>query len=308
MVPCGDIEAFETARPRLNRLAYRMLGSVAEAEDAVQDAWLRWARSQGEVEDPLAWLVRVTSRLCLDRLKSAKARRETYRGPWLPEPLIEELADDPVEKAEEVSVAFLLALERLSPLERAVFLLHDVFEADYGEVAETLGRNEAAVRQLASRARAHVQEARPRFTVDEAEAARLAAAFMAAAAEGNLEGLKAVLAEDAVMVTDGGGKRSAALRPLIGREDVIALLTGLAWRNGAGWPVSFRAVRINGYPGVILEREDGPMTVAFQPDGQGRIAGVYMVRNPEKLGHLHPHPSSSSGGEAVRGTQTAGGK
>lgn len=304
MTACGDIEAFEAARPRLKRLAYRMLGSVAEAEDAVQDAWLRWARADGEVDDPLAWLVRATSRLCLDRLRSAKIRREAYRGPWLPEPLIEELSEDPVERAEDVSVAFLLALERLSPLERAVFLLHDVFDADYEAVAETLGRNAAAVRQLASRARAHVQAARPRFTVDQADAARLAAAFMAAAAEGDLERLKAVLAQDAVMVTDGGGKRSAALRPLIGRDDVIALMTGLAWRNGAGWPVSFRAVRINGYPGVILEREDGPMTVAFQPDGQGRIAGVYMVRNPDKLGHLPP--TSSSGGEADRGIQAAG--
>ena len=292
MTLCGDIDAFEAARPRLKRLAYRMLGSVAEAEDAVQDAWLRWSRAEGEVDDPQAWLARATSRLCLDRLRSAKARRETYRGPWLPEPLIEELTEDPVERAEDVSVAFLLALERLSPLERAVFLLHDVFDAGYDEVAQTLGRNEAAVRQLASRARAHVQEARPRFTVDQAEAARLAAAFMAAAAAGNIEALKAVLAEDAVMVTDGGGKRSAALRPLIGRDDVLALLTGVAWRSGQNWSASFRAVRINGYPGVILEREDGPMTVAFQPDGQGRIAGVYMVRNPDKLGHLRL-PSSS---------------
>ncbi|MCI3132288.1 RNA polymerase sigma factor SigJ [Phenylobacterium aquaticum] len=284
----GDIAAFEAERPRLRRLAYRMLGSVSEAEDAVQDAWLRWAGAAGEVEDPAAWLVRTTSRLCIDRLRQAKARRETYRGPWLPEPLIEELNVDPVERAEEVSVAFLLALERLSPLERAVFLLHDVFDEDYGEIAETLGRNEAAVRQLASRARAHVKDEKPRFTVDEAEAARLAAAFMAAATQGDMKALGAVLAEDAVMLTDGGGKRSAALRPLIGRDDIIALLEGLAWRNGLVWPLSFRAVRINGYPGVILEREDGPMTVAFQPGEGGRLAGVYMVRNPDKLGHLKP--------------------
>jgi RNA polymerase sigma-70 factor (ECF subfamily) len=282
----GDIAAFEAERPRLRRLAYRMLGSVSEAEDAVQDAWLRWAGAAGEVEDPAAWLVRTTSRLCIDRLRQAKARRETYRGPWLPEPLIEELTVDPVERAEEVSVAFLLALERLSPLERAVFLLHDVFDEDYGEIAETLGRNEAAVRQLASRARAHVKDEKPRFTVDEAEAARLAAAFMAAATQGDMKALGAVLAQDAVMMTDGGGKRSAALRPLIGRDDIIALLEGLAWRNGLAWPLSFRAVRINGYPGVILEREDGPMTVAFQPGEGGRLAGVYMVRNPDKLGHL----------------------
>jgi RNA polymerase sigma-70 factor (ECF subfamily) len=289
MTADARVEAFEANRPRLRRLAYRMLGSVAEAEDAVQDAWLRWTRAGDEVADPAAWLVRATSRLCIDRLRAAKARREAYRGPWLPEPLIEELTDDPLERAEDVSVAFLLALERLSPLERAVFLLHDVFDADYAEVAETLGRNEAAVRQLASRARAHVQDTRPRFTVSQEEAARLASAFMAAAASGDMAALSAVLAEDAVMVTDGGGKRNASLRPLIGRADIVRLLEGLAWRHdGQAWPLTFRAVRINGYPGVVMEREDGPMTVAFEPGPDGRLAGIYMVRNPDKLGHL-PH-------------------
>ena len=286
MIPTGDIDAFEAQRPRLTRLVYRMLGSVAEAEDAVQDAWLRWTKAQG-VEDAAGWLVRVTSRLCIDRMRSAKARRETYRGPWLPEPLIEELTVDPVERAEDVSVAFLLALERLSPLERAVFLLHDVFDEDYGSVAETLGRNEAAVRQLAARARAHVKDNRPRFTVSQEDAAKLAAAFMAAASQGDMTALSAVLAEDAVMVTDGGGKRKASLRPLIGREDILRLLEGLAWRHdGEPWSMTFRAVRINGYPGVILEAEDGPMTVAFQPGEDGKLAGIYMVRNPEKLGRL----------------------
>jgi len=286
VIPTGDIDAFEAQRPRLTRLAYRMLGSVAEAEDAVQDAWLRWTKAQG-VEDAAGWLVRVTSRLCIDRMRSAKARRETYRGPWLPEPLIEELTVDPVERAEDVSVAFLLALERLSPLERAVFLLHDVFDEDYESVAETLGRNEAAVRQLAARARAHVKDNRPRFTVSQEDAAKLAAAFMAAAAQGDMSALSAILAQDAVMVTDGGGKRKASLRPLIGREDIVRLIEGLAWRhNGEAFPMTFRAVRINGYPGVILEAEDGPMTVAFQPGDDGKLAGIYMVRNPDKLGRL----------------------
>ncbi|WP_309642753.1 RNA polymerase sigma factor SigJ [Phenylobacterium sp.] len=286
MIPTGDIEAFEAQRPRLTRLAYRMLGSVAEAEDAVQDAWLRWVKAEG-VEDAAGWLVRVTSRLCIDRMRSAKARRETYRGPWLPEPLIEELTVDPVERAEDVSVAFLLALERLSPLERAVFLLHDVFDEDYESVAETLGRNEAAVRQLAARARAHVKDNRPRFTVSQEDAAKLAAAFMAAAAQGDMAALSAILAQDAVMVTDGGGKRKASLRPLIGREDIVRLIEGLAWRHkGEAFPMTFRAVRINGYPGVILEDEGGPMTVAFQPGDDGKLAGIYLVRNPEKLGRL----------------------
>ena len=284
----ADVETFETQRPRLTRLAYRMLGSVAEAEDVVQDAWLRWTRTDEEVRDPAGWLVRVTSRLCIDRLRSAKVQREAYRGPWLPEPLIEELGVDPLERAEDVSVAFLLALQRLSPLERAVFLLHDVFDEDYAAIAETLGRNEAAVRQLAVRARAHVKDSKPRFTVSEEEAAKLAAAFMAAAAQGDMAALSAVLAEDAVMMTDGGGKRIASLRPLIGREDILRLLEGISWRSGgtALWPLSFRAVRINGYPGVIMERDDGPMTVAFQPGEGGKLAAIYMVRNPDKLTRL----------------------
>lgn len=284
----ADIDAFEAQRPRLTRLAYRMLGSVAEAEDVVQDAWLRWTRTEEEVLDPAGWLVRVTSRICIDRMRSAKAQREAYRGPWLPEPLIEELNIDPVERAEDVSVAFLLALERLSPLERAVFLLHDVFDEDYGSVAETLGRNEAAVRQLAARARAHVRDNRPRFTVSQEDAAKLAAAFMMAASQGDMAALSAVLAEDAVMVSDGGGKRKASLRPLVGREDIMRLMEGLAWRNEGEevWPLSFRAVRINGYPGIVMEREDGPMTLAFQPGEDGKLAAIYLVRNPDKLGHV----------------------
>ncbi len=285
----ADIDTFEGQRARLTRLAYRMLGSVAEAEDVVQDAWLRWTRTEEQVLDPAGWLVRVTSRICIDRMRSAKAQREAYRGPWLPEPLIEELSVDPVERAEDVSVAFLLALERLSPLERAVFLLHDVFDEDYGSVAETLGRNEAAVRQLAARARAHVSDNRPRFTVSQEDAAKLAAAFMMAASQGDMAALSSVLAHDAMMVTDGGGKRKASLRPLIGREDIIRLLEGIAWRAGGdeeAWPLTFRAVRINGYPGIVMEREDGPMTVAFQPGPDGKLAAIYMVRNPDKLGHV----------------------
>jgi RNA polymerase sigma-70 factor (ECF subfamily) len=179
-----------------------------------------------------------------------------------------------------------LALERLSPLERAVFLLHDVFEQDYGDVARTLDRSEAAVRQLASRAREHVREARPRFSVSEAEAQRLATAFMAAAASADVGALSAVLAEDAILVTDGGGKRKAALRILVGRDDIIRLFQGLAWRQGGLPVIAMRAARINGYPGLVLTFEDGPETIAFQPGEDGQIAAVYMVRNPEKLAHV----------------------
>ena len=286
MTPAGDIEAFEAQRPRLKRLAYRMLGSVAEAEDAVQDAWLRWTRAGEAVADPAAWLVRATSRLCIDRLRAAKVQREAYRGPWLPDPLVEEMSVDPVERAEDVSVAFLLALERLSPLERAVFLLHDVFDEDYAEVAETLGRNEATVRQLAARARTHVQDARPRFTVSQDEAVRLTNAFVAAAGQGDMATLSTLLAKDAVMITDGGGKRKAAMRKLCGPEDIVALLEGLAWRHASWLYGDVRSVRINGYPGFVVEAPDGLTTIAFQPAGDGTISAIYVMRNPDKLGHL----------------------
>lgn len=279
---------FERERGRLQRLAYRMLGSVSEAEDVVQDAWLRWTRAGDDVADPAAWLVRATTRLCLDRLRAAKAERAAYKGPWLPEPLIEPLPEDPVERAEDVSVAFLLALERLSPLERAVFLLREAFDEDYAAIAEALGRSEAAVRQLAARAKAHVRQARPRFTVDRAHAERLAKAFFSASSSGDAAALSAMLAEDAVMMSDGGGKRIAALRVLAGRQDIIHFFQSIKWRNG---PVTARTraarlAQINGAPGVVLELDDGPQTIALELDGEGRISAIYVVRNPEKLGHV----------------------
>jgi RNA polymerase sigma-70 factor (ECF subfamily) len=287
--PDIGVTAFEAARPRLRRLAYRMLGSVAEAEDVTQDAWLRWRRvDPASIADPAAWLVSVAARLCIDRLRASRARREAYIGPWLPEPWVEDLADDPLERAEDVSVAFLLALERLSPSERAVFLLRDVFGADFAVIAKTLKRSEAACRQLVSRARAHVREARPRFEVSQENAARLAAAFMDAARRGDFAALSDLLAEDAVLITDGGGKRKAALRPMVGREDVLALLKGLAWRGG-GWPIGkVRLARINGYLGAILDGGGEVMTVAFEPSEDGRLGAIYLLRNPDKLRHLEP--------------------
>jgi RNA polymerase sigma-70 factor (ECF subfamily) len=199
----------------------------------------------------------VVTRLCLDRLRSARARRETYVGPWLREPLIEDLAEDPLERAEDVSVAFLLALQRLSPLERAAFLLHDVFDEDYASLARTLGREEAA--------------------------ARLAAAFLDAARRNDPAALAALLADDCVLITDGGGKRSAALRPLVGRDDVLSLLKGLAWRNGWPPPGRFRPTRINGHPGIVLEDDGGAQMIAFEPGEDGRLVAVYIVRNLDKL-------------------------
>jgi RNA polymerase sigma-70 factor (ECF subfamily) len=277
---------FEAERGRLQRLAYRMLGSVSDAQDVVQDAWLRWTRAGAEVADPAAWLVKATTRLCLDRLRAAKAERAAYRGPWLPEPLIEPLVEDPVERAEDVSVAFLLALERLSPLERAVFLLREAFDEDYAAIGEVLGRSEAAVRQLAARAKAHLRAVRPRYSVDRAEAERLAHAFLAAAASGDAAAFATLLAQDAVMVSDGGGKRTAALRVLVGPDDIAGLFRGFADRHGRMAVSALRLARINGYPGVILELADGPQTIALEPGPDGRIAAIYSVRNPEKLGHV----------------------
>ena len=279
---------FEAERGRLKRLAYRMLGSVSEAEDVVQDAWLRWTRAGAEVADPAAWLVRATTRLCLDRLRAAKAERAAYRGPWLPEPLIEPLADDPLERAQDVSVAFLLALERLSPLERAVFLLREAFDEDYAAVAAALQRSEAAVRQLAARAKAHVRDAKPRFEVSREDAERLARAFVAAASSGDTSGLSALLARDAVLVSDGGGKRNAALRVLVGREDILRLFRGLAWRHGPKEVRALKLVCINGLPGMVMQLEDGPETLALEPGRDGRIAAIYIVRNPDKLEHVAP--------------------
>ena len=279
-------DMFEAQRPRLRRLAYRMLGALTDADDVVQDAWLRWTRAGEGIADPAAWLVRATTRLCIDRLRAAKAERAAYKGPWLPEPLVEPLADDPVERAEDVSVAFLLALERLSPLERAVFLLHDVFDEDYAAVASTLDRSEAAVRQLASRAREHVRAARPRFSVDAETAQKLIGAFAHASATADFSALAALLTEDAVMVTDSGGKRPAALRVLVGRDDIIRLLKGLQWRHGLPLFERFQLARINGAPGLVVQLADGPETLALEPAPDGRIAAIYAVRNPDKLTHL----------------------
>jgi RNA polymerase sigma-70 factor (ECF subfamily) len=277
------LDTFEAQRPRLTRLAYRMLGSLADAEDAVQDAWLRWTRAdQAEVNDPAAWLVRTTTRLCLDRLRAARAAREAYKGPWLPEPLIEDPAD-PVERAEDISVAFLLALERLSPLERAVLILHDVLDADYDSIAETLDRTEAACRQLLSRARSHVREARPRYGATEAQVSRLAQAFMDAVARNDLAGLSDLLAEDALLVSDGGGRRTAALRPLVGRADILRFIDRLLWRGSLIAPTTLRIARVNGQLGAVLADPEGLSTMVAEVDAEGRLATIYVVRNPDKL-------------------------
>lgn len=266
-------------------LAYRMLGSRAEAEDVVQDAWLRWRKVDStEVEEPGAYLNRVVTRLALDRMKSARARREVYVGEWLPEPVVE--PDFEAGGDADLSVAFLLALERLTPLERAAFLLHDVFDTPFAEIAAVLGRSETACRQLASRAREHVRRDRPRYKPSVDEERRLTAAFFEAVFKGDEVGLRSLLSEDVVMHADGGGKVNANLNPVKGLEKAIALIMGVRrkWPPPAGTTV--RLARVNGHPGLVLAT-DGIVfqTMGLEIDG-GRIAAVYTVRNPEKLSGL----------------------
>ena len=279
-------DAFEPYRDFLVRLAYRMLGSFAEAEDVVQDAFLRWHDvDHAAVAHPRAYLARVVSRLCLDRMKSATAQRETYVGTWLPEPLVthpgEPLVDD-------LSLALLMMLERLSPLERAAFLLHDVFDMDYGDIAETLDRSEAACRQLAARAREHVRQDKPRFPTNDKTRDQLVEAFMAAAFRGDVEALAQTLAEQAVMYADGGGKRSAALRPIYGRDAIVSFFRGIVNNPSNRTSLALENIErvdINGLPGFLVRALDGVQTIAFEVGGD-RIGAIYVVRNPDKLRHL----------------------
>jgi RNA polymerase sigma-70 factor (ECF subfamily) len=277
---------FETRRPAMTGLAYRMLGSRADAEDVVQDAWLRWRKVEAAtVDDGAAFLNRVVARLCLDRLKSARARREVYVGEWLPEPVVEEDFEAPMD--EDLSVAFLLALERLTPLERAAFLLHDVFDTPFNEVAKALGRGEAACRQLAARARQHVRDERPRYKPSVDEERSLTAAFLAAALTGDEVSLRNLLTKDVVMHADGGGKVSATMNPVFGLEKAVRLLVGINKKWPPPQDTTVRLARINGQPGIVMSQGG----VVFQTMGleivDGRIAAVYTMRNPDKLARLN---------------------
>jgi RNA polymerase sigma-70 factor (ECF subfamily) len=277
-------EELETHRAFLTRLAYRMLGSVAEAEDVVQDAFIRWAEAdRADVTHPRAYLARVVSRLCLDRMKSAQARREQYVGMWLPEPIVAEPAET---LADDLSVALLLTLERLSPLERAAFLLHDVFDLDYSAIADTLGRSEAATRQLAARAREHVRDEKPRFEASEQSRARVTEAFHAAIVNGDLDAISRVLADDAVFYSDGGGKRRAALNPIFGRDRILRFFAGIgAKRLRNGDVVEAATTHLNGLPGFVLRTREGVETLSLEIAGD-QIVAIYAVRNPDKLKHL----------------------
>ncbi len=289
--------SFEPHRRRLLGLAYRMLGSVSEAEDAVQDAYLRWhAADRDAVSDTRAFLTTTTTRICLDTLKSARARREQYVGPWLPEPVVDTAAlapDTQTELAEDLSIALLLALDRLSALERAAFLLHDVFDCSFSEVASALDRSEAACRQLAARARTHVREARPQATSavrDRSEPSnhqQLVSAFVNAARSGDLQTLMGLLADDVRVMTDGGGKVPSALNVIEGADRTARFVVG-AVSKGLPEGSIIRLAPINGLPGLIVYRPDGSVqSVAFEI-AQNLVRAIYSVSNPEKLSHLVP--------------------
>jgi RNA polymerase sigma-70 factor (ECF subfamily) len=278
---------FDPLRPGLTRIAYRMLGSVADAEDVVQDAFLRWvATARGDVREPAAFLRRIVTRLCLDVIKSARHRRETYVGTWLPEPIMESEArlDE-----DEVTLPLMIALERLTPLERAAFLLHDVFGVPFDEIAETIGREPAACRQLASRARTHVRAERPRFRISRERGLEMAEAFFAASRRGDLETLRSLLAEDVTVYSDGGGKRPAATAPIVGIDDVLEVHASLARIFERHMSRVVRYGLIDGLPGFVTVEDDTWQTTALEVR-DGRIVAIYVVRNPDKLRHLAGGP------------------
>jgi RNA polymerase sigma-70 factor (ECF subfamily) len=289
-------ESYEDLRPLLFSIAYRMLGSVAEAEDIVQEAFLRYHRAllehDAEIESPKAYLSAVTTRLAIDHLRSARVRKERYVGEWLPEPLLtDESAPDAARQAEEadsLSMAFLLLLERLSPVERAVFLLHDVFDYGYDEVADIVGKNEDNCRQLAVRARRHVDEHKPRFEASRQQRERLAARFFDAIEEGDMEGLIELLAADVVVVGDNGGTSPSWPRPIFGRDRVSRLLLGLG-RHARDLGTTVRRSEINGQPGAMFLDSSGHLMYVVTIDvADGVVQTVRSVINPDKLRHLGP--------------------
>jgi RNA polymerase sigma-70 factor (TIGR02957 family) len=294
----NSARVFDEHRDLLVSVAYRVLGSVTDAEDTVQEAWLRWSGvDTSDVRDPRAFLVRVTTRLAIDRLRRAKARREAYVGPWLPEPILtgRDVAED-VALAESVSMAMLVVLETLSPLERAVFVLREAFGMPYAEIADVLGRKDEAVRQLGRRARDHVQERRSRFDADQSEQRRVTERFLEATSTGNLEALMAVLAPGVTLVADGGGRALAPRRPVRGAEKVARFLLAVATEEGmarflrsvGGEPVAadlrVHLAPVNGAPGILVVSGDKPISALVLGVSDGFVRTIYLVANPEKLG------------------------
>ena len=284
-------EEFEELRPLLFAIAYRILGSVSEAEDAVQETWLRYAASPARPVSVKSFLAATVTRISIDVLRSARVRREAYVGPWFPEPLLTDPYEDPqrsAELADSLSMAALLLLERLSPLERAVFVLREVFGFGFGEVAAAVGRSEAACRQLAVRARRHMDAGRPRFEADRREREKLAARFFDALREGNVDGLQELLAADVQLVGDGGGKAPQFARAIVGANNVARVLAkNYPWLLRIGGAVEPHEV--NGQPGAIFRDRDGKVLITLALDVlDGRIQAIRSVINPDKLGHLGP--------------------
>ncbi|GIH62131.1 RNA polymerase sigma-70 factor [Microbispora siamensis] len=301
------IEVFTAHRSLLAGVAYRILGSAADAEDVVQEAWLRWAEvDAASVADPKAYLVRVTTNLAIDRLRRVRARREAYVGPWLPEPVVTAPdSGESAERADSVELALLVVLETLSPLERAVFVLREAFGFSHAEIAEILGRGEPAVRQLARRARDHVRERRPRFDVDRRERRRITERFVAACAEGDIEGLTALLAADVRMVGDGGGKARAPLRELAGAVPVARFLIAIASVEGRrrflasigappGKEMDLEIAEVNGGPAIVARLDGRPVTVVSLVITDGLVDTVYLIANPEKMSRIEARDASGS--------------
>lgn len=280
--------AFAGLRPRLVRIAYRMLGTMAEAEDVVQEAWIRWqAVNPAEVRDASAYLGRTVARLCLDHIRSARVRRETYVGSWLPEPLVE--PDDTLAQAETsdaITLTLMVALERLSPLERAAFLLHDIFDLPFTEIATAIDRDEAACRQLAARARRHVRAERPRFPLGTDAGERLARAFFEASTSGDVARLRSLLAADVVAYADGGGKVATHFNPIIGRERLMRLFAGLAGKPSRRPPSWLGPARIDGLPGFLSRDQAGHLQTTALAVAEAGITAIYTMRNLDKLARL----------------------
>jgi RNA polymerase sigma-70 factor (ECF subfamily) len=280
-------DAFLACRPRLLGIAYGLLGELTEAEDVVQDAWLRWDGADGDaVRNPEAFLVTITTRLALDRLRSARARREVYVGPWLPEPLVTEIETPEAKaiEAERLSLALLGALERLNPLERAVLVLRDVFDLEYAEIADILERTPAAVRQTAKRARDHAGDTTRRRPVDEEERRRLANAFLLAAVSGDVEQIRDLLAADAIMYTDGGGVVNAARKPIYGADKISRFMVGVQRKDAYPEDPVFTPVLVNGDPGVRMDSEaEGFLSIVAVEIGDGAIQCLRFFNNPERF-------------------------
>ncbi|UVK46647.1 sigma-70 family RNA polymerase sigma factor [Mesorhizobium sp. AR07] len=273
---------FDPLRPKLLRAAYRMLASVADAEDIVQDAFLRWIDAdRAAVREPEAFLRSVVTRLCLDHMKSARKRREDYVGLWLPEPVFEGAFDE----ADDITLPLMVALERLTPLERAAFLLHDVFGLSFSEIAETIDRDPAACRQLASRARVHVRSERTRFRTPRQRGLELAEAFFAASRDGDLQALRAMLVSDVAVYADGGGKVATIATAVVGLEDVMDLLTRLARLFGQERSRLLRYAVIDGLAGFVTLEQGGTLQTTALDVAESKITAIYVTRNPEKLRH-----------------------